>query len=971
MFTRVFHRKPLETVSAVEVFPPPREVPRIERQLGKALAAIGFRYAMDRYWDGATIRQCFAADAEAIDAVIAALQSAYPALQTTHADRTPAWLGGIDPSWFAAASYFIASSNELALFRPVEGQDALTPALTAMISDRRVRVWFQVQVEPKDCGREAGKLLRRVEREADWYRCAGRSVPSYLLEIVKEIEAKVSPPTFLVCVGIIVFAREKKKAVQALEKISAAFRAIGGDKAFLAPCPVDALEALANFVKRKRWRGFFMNAEELTVLIHLPTHASVSGYMRFSPFVLARLSRPLSHKNGILIGSEISGASELRVPPDSFRCHSYVLGATGTGKSTLLTHLIDQLATVGLEQRKKLPRSIIESHDWGRVGGMLTKPEHAFSIIVVDCEGSLAHQLLRLRSEWEIDYYDPREAPYSLNPFCLRGYQDDDEREVQRSALVGTTIDVIGRACGLSQSRSPRILSILHASLNAHLSTRDWVTWMLLRELLAALRDAARLKHLIRRHNILHYEAAVLEEYQRIWSTISESVFGALYRIDDFLSSRIMRRTFSGPASTVSVDELLEPGRVSIFRFSRLDTPLNALPIAATTIILSVWLACLRRMSKVPEEKRWPVLLVIDEFQIVAELPIIEATIAEMRKAGLFLFVVNQNLEQVPEHLQAALLTNVGTLAAFRVNEWTARRLAPRFDPDLQSDIIRDLVTAPAYHAFVEIRSGDTYSPPWLVRCLPPPRETRSQQELIAALAALRKERLQELEASETEQEPAWCRIIPFPEPPPPKVYRLLLAIVEREADAKAATLNSLSESGSPYIPHNKQSLAQLFDLALSQGYIETAPLKGHTVYRLTEKARNVLFTYAGEGSAKAGLDEHIRIRQACQWRYATQGYFIVPYAERTPEAVPDSIILPMNCSGDGWEVSDAFALEVEVYPSKHMDRVRSHCFNGIQKLGLSKVLFVVADEEAKTAILEAVADLPANVRSAVDVQLC
>jgi len=56
--------------------------------------------------------------------------------------------------------------------------------------------------------------------------------------------------------------------------------------------------------------------------------------------------------------------------------------------------------------------------------------------------------------------------------------------------------------------------------------------------------------------------------------------------------------------------------------------------------------------------------------------------------------------------------------------------------------------------------------------------------------------------------------------------------------------------------------------------------------------------------------------------------------------------------------------------PSPHFV-VRSHCFNGIQKLGLSKVLFVVADEDGKTAILEAVADLPANIRSAVDVQLC
>jgi hypothetical protein len=245
-----------------------------------------------------------------------------------------------------------------------------------------------------------------------------------------------------------------------------------------------------------------------------------------------------------------------------------------------------------------------------------------------------------------------------------------------------------------------------------------------------------------------------------------------------------------------------------------------------------------------------------------------------------------------------------------------------------------------------------------------------SQQDLVTALTTLRRERLAELEAFAAEEEPGWRRTIPLPEPPPPKLYRLLLAIVEFDAEGKAATLNSLSEGGPSYIPHNKESLAQLLDLALSQGYVETAALKGHTVYRVAEKARNVLFVYAGEGSAKAGLDQHIRIRLAYQWRYARQGYFVAPYAERTPEAVPDAIIVPPSSSGDDWEMDDAFALEVEIYPSKHTDRVRSHCLDDIEKLGLSKIVFVAVNDEGKRAILQALADLPANIRSRLDVQL-
>jgi hypothetical protein len=811
--------------------------------------------------------------------------------------------------------------------------------------------------------------MSSIRRESEMLRYQQQTVPPHLLEAERDIEAKVSWPTFQVCMGTIVFAKEKRKAALMLEKVSAAFRALGGDKATLIPHSAEPLKALKDFWERRPRQVFFMNAEELRQLIHLSMHPALSRFLWYSPFALSRLSRSAGAADGntILVGYELSEGREVRLPPSCFRCHAAIIGATGTGKSTMLTHIISQLATLGTQQRERVTTAV-DPHNWVSLAENLEKPEEAFTIVVVDCEGSLAHHLLRLRTDWKIAYYDPQEAPYSLNPFCLTRYRDDDEREVQRSALVGTTVDVIGRACGLSQSRSPRILALIHMSLNAALSTKDQVTWNLVRELLGALEDKAKLASLVRRHNILRDEARILLEYQKVWPKISESAFGALYRIDDFLSSRIMRRTFSTALSTVDVDTLLEPGNVSVFRFSRLNTPMNTLPIAATTIILAVWLACLRRMSVLPEEKRWPVLLVVDEFQIVADLPIIEATVAEMRKAGLFLFVVCQNLEQLPEGLQAALLTNIDTLAAFRVNESTARRIAVRFDPDLQPELIRDLVTAPAHHALVQIRIEDVYPPPNIIRSAPPPQETCAQEDLIEALATQRRERLAKLEAAAREMEPAWQRTISFPEPPPPRIYRILLAIVELEGHARAATLNSLSEVGFSYIPRNKESLAQILDLASSQAYVSASALKGHTVYRLTEKARNLLFVYAGESSAKAGLDEHRRIRLEYQWQYARQGYFVVPYSERSPEAVPDAIIIPPNSSGDDWDFNEAFALEVETHPGKHVDRVLSHCHNDLNILGLSHVTYVAVNDEGKQAILQAIASLPVNVQFRVHV---
>jgi hypothetical protein len=60
-----------------------------------------------------------------------------------------------------------------------------------------------------------------------------------------------------------------------------------------------------------------------------------------------------------------------------------------------------------------------------------------------------------------------------------------------------------------------------------------------------------------------------------------------------------------------------------------------------------------------------PVYLVIDEFQNVADLDILDVIFSEARKFGLYLIVAHQHLLQVNETLLHSILSNSRLIIAF------------------------------------------------------------------------------------------------------------------------------------------------------------------------------------------------------------------------------------------------------------------------------------------------------------------
>jgi flagellin-like protein len=115
-------------------------------------------------------------------------------------------------------------------------------------------------------------------------------------------------------------------------------------------------------------------------------------------------------------------------------------------------------------------------------------------------------------------------------------------------------------------------------------------------------------------------------------------------------------RIFCAERTTVPFEEMMKPGRLSIFRLSKFHLPEDFRVLITNSVILRIYFMIRERArelegSGMSAEARTPVFLVIDEFQNASQMEVFETIVSEARKYGLYLIMAHQNPAQIPEKL--------------------------------------------------------------------------------------------------------------------------------------------------------------------------------------------------------------------------------------------------------------------------------------------------------------------------------
>jgi hypothetical protein len=341
--------------------------------------------------------------------------------------------------------------------------------------------------------------------------------------------------------------------------------------------------------------------------------------------------------------------------------HMYVLGRTGTGKTTLLETLALQ--------------DIVR----GR------------GVCVIDPHGDLAERLVGSVPHERVDdlvYLNAPDIsqPYGYNP--LRRVRKD-RIPLAASGLMEAFKKLWSEAWGVRMEHILR--NALYALLEYGEATLPDVLRMLgdkpFRALVLARVTNEQVKEFWRKEY-----PSYNPRYQ------AEAIAPIQNKVGAFLADPRLYRLFTGTPIDLHFRRIMDEGKILIVNLAKGKLGEDSANLLGALLVTTLGLAAFSR-ADVPESERSNYFVFIDEFQNFTTLSVVNM-VSEIRKSHLALVLVNQHLAQLEPDVRSAVLANVGTLISFRVGSEDARILAREFEPTFS---VEDLVNLPNHSIYLKL----------------------------------------------------------------------------------------------------------------------------------------------------------------------------------------------------------------------------------------------------------------------------
>jgi hypothetical protein len=375
------------------------------------------------------------------------------------------------------------------------------------------------------------------------------------------------------------------------------------------------------------------------------------------------------------------------------RKHIYIVGKTGTGKSTLI-------ANMAIDDIRK-----------GRGVG------------IVDPHGDLSEIILNYipkRRVNDVVYLEPfdTERPFSLNIFEIKNKQHKD---LIASGIVSIFYKIYKESWG------PRLEYILR---NVILTLLEIPNSTLLDVLNILSNRTYRMKVVSQIQDPVIKNFWV-EEFEKMPEKMrSESVSPIQNKVGQFVSSQMIRNIVGYPKSTIDLEKIMNEGKILILNLSQGKLGEDNASLLGAMMITQIQLAAMNR-SYMKEEDRRDFFLYVDEFQNFATSSFVKI-LSEARKYRLSLCLANQYIEQLELPIQKAIFGNIGTLMSFVVGARDAYLLSKEFG-EIYSE--KDLVSLGKFETVMKLCIDNMTSQPFPALTLPLPAIKNENAEKIMKLS--------------------------------------------------------------------------------------------------------------------------------------------------------------------------------------------------------------------------------------------
>jgi len=436
-------------------------------------------------------------------------------------------------------------------------------------------------------------------------------------------------------------------------------------------------------------RSLPLNVEELTTVMHFPSHISQSYQLKQEKSNTAPAPMSLPDQGVILgVNKYRHMESKIRFNDEDRMRHLYVIGQTGTGKTTLLKNMIVQDIEAGN------------------------------GVCMIDPHGSDIQDILANIPKDRIDdviYFDPA---HTERPMGLNMLEYDERYPEQKTFVVNELFSIFQKLYGASpESMGPMFEQYFRNA--TMLVIEDPSSGNTLLDVSRVLSDVA-----FREMKLSRCKNPVVVQF---WREVAGKAGGdaALANIvpyitskfDIFLANEIMRPIVSQEKSAFNFREIMDEKKILLVNLSkgRLGD-INA-NLIGLIIVGKILMAALSRVNQMGGKLN-NFYLYIDEFQNITT-PSIATILSEARKYRLSLNIAHQFIAQLSDDIKNAVFGNVGSMAIFRVGSDDAKYLESQFEP-VFSD--KDIMNIDNYNAYLKLLINGQTSKPFNIETLEPPQ---------------------------------------------------------------------------------------------------------------------------------------------------------------------------------------------------------------------------------------------------------
>lgn len=426
-----------------------------------------------------------------------------------------------------------------------------------------------------------------------------------------------------------------------------------------------------------------LSVSELAALFHFPhgiirTEGVVRSHSRTLP---APISMKSSSEFDITIGmNEHHGSETLIGLTEAEReRHMFVVGGTGSGKTTMLKYQIIQDIRNGK------------------------------GLAIVDPHGDLAEELLEYVPEErkkDLIYLNPDnlDHPVGVNLLELPEGLTGNDLLREKDRVTESVISVMRKIFSEDDSGGHRIEYILRNTVQTALTLEKPTLFTIFR----LLNDGKFAKDAIKNLQDKDLKDFWKNELGKAGSMQKvKMAAGITAKIGRFLFSASARAMLEQEKSTINFDEILD-GKILICNFSKGRLGEDTSMLFGITILAKLQLAALKRSERKQVDRK-SFYLYVDEFQNFATLSFTQM-LSEARKYKVFLTMAEQSTQQQNDQKMVdIILANVGTIVAFRTGSPKDEELLlPLFEPYIERGEISNLS---AYNFYCRISGVETQEP--------------------------------------------------------------------------------------------------------------------------------------------------------------------------------------------------------------------------------------------------------------------